>query len=223
MIFSSFLSAKLEFIIGWCLRGGQVSPSIRHQTLLRCNLHDPRRNTGWKPPRCFSLLSSRILNHFSEYKITLQTLRDSPWNPLPPPLLPPNTGLHSASEGDHLSLLVNVSWSSLRSSLCALSAGRTGVRGCVGRDVVFIYVEPCCEVLSHVATQQPAACGGSSSRCLKTHFEKCVSMCSSGITVRVLTCVTPCKPTYMNVCAYRQTFVRAHSRLTHLQRHIKFL
>lgn len=33
----------------------------------------------------------------------------------PPSFLPPTTGLHSASKGDHLSRLVNLSWSSLHS------------------------------------------------------------------------------------------------------------
>lgn len=37
-------------------------------------------------------------------------------------------------------------------TLRILSVGRTGVRVCVGVDVVFIYVEPCCAMLCHVAT-----------------------------------------------------------------------
>lgn len=35
-------------------------------------------------------------------------------------------------------------------------AGRSCQKVCVGRDAVFIYVEACCAVLCHVASEHPA-------------------------------------------------------------------
>lgn len=109
--FSKFLSVSLEFVIGLCLGAGKclLPSAIKLYCDAVCRIQGVAE-TWRKPLWDWSLLSGRIVNLISEYKITHQTLRVSRWNSLPPVCLP-TTVLHSASKGDHLSWLVNFSWS----------------------------------------------------------------------------------------------------------------
>lgn len=125
-LFKLFFLGELEFVIGLCSGGWRVSPSISHQTLLRCRLQDPGCDGGLVKASVWdwSLLSGRILNLFSEYKITLQTLRDSPWNFLPPfrPQPPASTQLLRETTSPPSKYFMELSLHSLR-----LVSGEDGV------------------------------------------------------------------------------------------------
>lgn len=146
-------------------RSRQVSPSISHQTQLRCNreLQDAGCDGGLVKASV-RLITAEQWNTKSLLWIQNHT-SDTQGFPLefPPSLSPLTTGLHSASKGDHLSELVNVSWSSLHSShLVSGEDGCQSVRGCGCclhlRRAMLCNALPC----GHPC---PAVCGGSSSRC----------------------------------------------------------
>lgn len=125
------LSLSLEFVIGLCLGAGKclLLSAIKLYCDAVCRIKGVAE--AWRKPLWdWSLLSGRIVNLISEYKITHQTLRASHWNSLPPVHLPTTT-LPSASKGDHLSWLLNFSWSFPHYSLPLVSGedGCERVRG----------------------------------------------------------------------------------------------